>query len=342
MFKKAGVLFLYTETPLHPGSGTSVGAVDLPIQRERHTGYPIIQASGVKGALRDLAEAIFGLSEDDTDDRIEAVFGPKKEPEKHAGALSFTDARILLFPVRSLAGVFAWITCPGVIERFKRDMEFLRIHKEGKANPLALEELNKISLPELDRGEASVPEGAEVIVRKDDSERIILEDMSFSLPSDDKAKREEVANLAKWLAKNALSEDLGYWREKLKKDLVVLHNDVFKDFVQFSTEVITRIKIGKTGTVETGPWDEENLPSETLLYSLALATDPRVPKEERDKLQDNLKDAQGVLNFLASEVIAKAHRVQFGGDETVGRGIVSAVFLQGENLKSISKGDDNG
>jgi CRISPR-associated protein Cmr4 len=52
MFKKAGILFFYTLTPLHPGSGASVAAVDLPIQRERHTNFPMIQASGVKGRIK--------------------------------------------------------------------------------------------------------------------------------------------------------------------------------------------------------------------------------------------------------------------------------------------------
>ena len=62
MFKEQGILFLYTETPLHAGSGTSVGTVDLPIQRERHTDYPLIQGSGIKGGLRDLAYQVKGAA----------------------------------------------------------------------------------------------------------------------------------------------------------------------------------------------------------------------------------------------------------------------------------------
>ena len=52
MFQAKKILFLYVETPLHAGTGRGLGAVDLPIQRDRTTGYPIIQASSVKGALR--------------------------------------------------------------------------------------------------------------------------------------------------------------------------------------------------------------------------------------------------------------------------------------------------
>ncbi|NOG48211.1 MAG: hypothetical protein HND48_01265 [Chloroflexi bacterium] len=43
-----GHLFMYTESALHAGTGASVSAVDLPIQRETNTQYPMVQGSGVK------------------------------------------------------------------------------------------------------------------------------------------------------------------------------------------------------------------------------------------------------------------------------------------------------
>ena len=42
------ILTLYAETSLHPGTGQTTGVVDLPIQRERHTGFPKIEATGFK------------------------------------------------------------------------------------------------------------------------------------------------------------------------------------------------------------------------------------------------------------------------------------------------------
>ena len=47
------ILYLFTRTPLHVGAGSSVGAIDQPIQRERHTGFPIIPASSLKGTFAD-------------------------------------------------------------------------------------------------------------------------------------------------------------------------------------------------------------------------------------------------------------------------------------------------
>ena len=49
MFKSAKPLFLIVETSLHAGSGSDLGIVDLPIQREKHTNYPKVEASGIKG-----------------------------------------------------------------------------------------------------------------------------------------------------------------------------------------------------------------------------------------------------------------------------------------------------
>lgn len=50
---KTKLLYLFTRTPLHIGAGSSVGAIDQPIQRERHTGHPIIPGSSIKGVLAD-------------------------------------------------------------------------------------------------------------------------------------------------------------------------------------------------------------------------------------------------------------------------------------------------
>jgi CRISPR type III-B/RAMP module RAMP protein Cmr4 len=47
------ILMILTRTPLHIGAGSSVGAIDQPIVRERHTGFPVIPASSLKGTFAD-------------------------------------------------------------------------------------------------------------------------------------------------------------------------------------------------------------------------------------------------------------------------------------------------
>ena len=116
------------ETPLHAGSGSDLGVVDLPIQREKPTGFPKIESSGLKGCIRDAFETArrtttVGTQTIQTSDKatIDRAFGPETGGD-HAGALGFSDARLLLFPVKSMKGVFAWITCPQVLERLRTDL----------------------------------------------------------------------------------------------------------------------------------------------------------------------------------------------------------------------------
>ena len=100
MYQLTQPLFLVCETPLHAGSGDSLGIVDMPIQRERHTGFPKIEASSLKGALRMAFENNFLKTHPKRDNPdIIAAFGPEAG-DAHAAALAFTDARLLLFPVK--------------------------------------------------------------------------------------------------------------------------------------------------------------------------------------------------------------------------------------------------
>jgi CRISPR-associated protein Cmr4 len=300
MFDRAAILFLYTETPLHAGSGTSLGIVDLPIQRERTTGYPMIQASGLKGCLRD---AVNGDAP-----KLKLVFGPDtgrgEEPSEHAGALSVGDARILLFPVRSLMGVFAWVTSPNVLARFKREAEMTGLSMSW--NPIG----------PTDDGTAFVADGSILIANG----KVVLEEFAFTARTDSGVKA-----IAQWLKDNALpaGDEYAYWRDTLEKRLVILPENAFRDFVQLSTEVIARVRIdGTKKTVERGAlWTEEHLPSETLLYATLFASKPRVQNPPSD-----LQDAAAVLNFVKNAVDGK--HLQLGGDATVGRGIVKARVVE--------------
>lgn len=103
------LMTIFARTPVSVGCGSSVGAIDSPVMRERHTRYPLIPGSSIKGVLRDLWEE--GSAEQNT------LFGQQES----AGRLLVGEGRLLAFPLRSAKGAFAWITCPLALERFKRD-----------------------------------------------------------------------------------------------------------------------------------------------------------------------------------------------------------------------------
>ena len=128
----------------------------------------------------------------------------------------------------------------------------------------------------------------------------------------------------------------------MRTSLVILPNDVFRDFVLHATEVITRIRIDRDKkTVDKGAlWTEEHLPSDTLLYVPLYATKarkkaPQPTEEEMFAQLRNLKNAS--LQRKASHTVTEQEvldhvktlnntYLQLGGDETVGRGLVRIRF----------------
>lgn len=345
MFKLANLFFMLVETPLHAGSGDDLGVVDLPIQRERPTGYPKVEASGLKGCIREafrgaagdkqhlakLESKFPGLKEIRKDNETEyeyalkLVFGPE-EGDLHAGALGFIDARLLLFPVRAARGVFAWITCPAVLHRFVKELKLSGV-KDLPSVPTA----------------GTIPEQSGVVISLSDSSKekgakkdaVVLEEYTFEVKKD-----KEVEKLASWLAKKIFEEEKKeekteektnywqYWQEKMKTGLVVLEDDDFQDLIQLATEIITRIRIEpETGTVKPGAlFNEEYLPQDSILYSLAL-TSPLFLSKEQDKgiFAGVEKEEKAVLDFWQTGMPGV---LQLGGNATIGKGLVRIKLME--------------
>ena len=305
MFKAISMMFIYVETPLHAGSGRGLGAVDLPIQRERVTNYPLIQASSVKGKLR--AEVRRRNNWRDDGPEVTALFGKAgEEGASAAGAIAPGDARVLLFPVRSLAGVFAWTTSLPVLARFQRDC--------------ALAGLD-FSLPNL---EEPTKEPATALISDTSAlkagESVVLEEFSF-VPK----VEQQVAEIAKWIAQRAFPSNYAYWRSELPKKLIILPEDYFRDFVAYSTEVQTHVRLNPdTKTVQTGAlWTTESLPVDTLLYAPLMAMRSRV-----DGAAWTTDKALETLNQALHE-----QKVQFGGDETTGQGWTTVTLCKEKEVE---------
>jgi len=120
---KQTILGLRAETSIHAGTGQNNGVIDMPIQREVHTGYPCVFGSAVKGAFRAHAEVRY-----EGQINISKVFGAS-DTDGNASNISMTDARLLLLPVRSLTGHFKLVTCPAILKRLQRNMNMMDIKK---------------------------------------------------------------------------------------------------------------------------------------------------------------------------------------------------------------------
>jgi len=296
------LLFFYTETPLHVGCGEGLGAIDLPIQRERISELPIVPGSAVKGALR---EVFRGQPHSDE----QGLFGPPPpkpgaaEEPKFAGALNLTDARLLLLPIRTVYGGWAWATSPMILERLARDLEIVG-HKRPKwANlkppaPQKNQDPDSLALRFADQP-AIAPDG-----------NLILEDTLYTTVA---ATQEDGAAALLDDLKSAFPTEKSYdsIRDRLAEQLVLLTDTELKHWAKHGTEVMTRVRISeKTGTVEKGAlWTEESLPSESLLWSLALMGNSR----RREELHG--------AKLLEAFDSGLKRRVFLGGDRTIGRGL---------------------
>lgn len=355
------LLFLYTETPLHAGAGTALGAVDLPLQREHLSGLPLVQSSGVKGSLREVFRSLnssaaallqdvpmnFSTKEQPKErwqELTTILFGPEppsgtsgpngkagEEAEDaitHAGALSLSDARLLLLPVRTVFGGWAWTTCPLILSRLVRDMECL-----GKTKPIWYGSAEKLLYAVQPESDKTKPDRALGLIpqkgsRIAPSDRLLIEDTEYPVKPD-----KCVDELAKWLADHALprTEAFTPFRERLAAQLVILNDEEFAYLSQHATEVVTRIRIDPvSGTVQDGAlWTEENLPAESLLWNLGLLSSDRRPLKKSQQREVELKALEPEkLLACFQKGVEKTNRIRLGGDRTIGRGMLSVRLSQ--------------
>ncbi len=305
MFTEKRLMFLYSVSPVHMGSGTSLGVIDNPIQRERHTEHPVLAGSGLKGAARELAQSKIGsngLSEGD----VVRIFGPDTNASEHAGAVSFSDGQVVAFPVRSLRQGFVYATSPLALERLKRLAGLVGIDTSG--------------------WELSEPSDDEAVVLDKDlliDDKLILESYEYEKKDGDNKGFQEVAN---WLANNALPKEEGYgfFKEKLKKHLVLLSENQFSYFVRNATVVEPHVRINDvTGTAEEGGlFFTENVPPESLFVSLVMASQERKKKGDGDKNYLSASEVMGKLQNVLHDTL-----LQIGGDATTGRGQMWIRFV---------------
>ena len=324
MTPKQHLLTFYTRTPLHVGSGSSVDVVDLPIMRERITGFPVIPASSLKGVLLQHAREIFengaharlGTKPEDArllfGDLEDVEVDGEKKQKSWAGCVQIMEAKILAFPVRSLAGCFAWLTCPSVLRRFHRDT--------GKLSEIKDEKI--VALP--------IPNPAPT--DRDPFKDYVIAGTNLHVPGQNIAVFEEYSlernnaestALAAIAAKLAGLCDDGIWTGGVFTRLAIVSDDTFQHFVTTCTEVVTRIAINpQTRTVQQNDgggalFNQENVPCETLFYSVLTVLPPR-----RDSDAGTPERALAAANEKLETLLPNGTPpiLQIGGDETTGHG----------------------
>jgi len=317
MAQKKRTLFLYCEESLHAGAGSSTGTIDLPIQRERHTNFPKIESSSLRGAIR---EASYDTIKGDAtkEAKFIKIYGKKDDGTIHS-AVDFTDARILFFPVRSYHGVFAWITCPLVLERLQRDYKKMCQTDLPIDTSSTNSDIPKIELNAIEDNTVIVQEASTICSTK----KAVFEEFIF----DTKNQETKIDNkeIGEWIA-NIFGSDNAIIN-RLKTSIALVSNDVFRDFVVLYTHKITRNKIdSETGTADgVGLFNEEFLPPESILYSFITASEEFSKNETRLSATDIMCFVEKNLPLL----------FRAGGDKGIGKGLLRKNILPKNSCEEI-------
>lgn len=282
----SSILKMYAVTPCHAGSGSEIGVVDLPIQREVTTEWPIIQATGMKGAMRQYFEHNCVVTQPETKkQKTNRIFGTE-EDKGNMGSFSVSDAKILAFPMRSNVAPFVWITCLAVLRRLNKDLKL-------------------IGRNEQDIG----------TLGNNDDEALFVFDKSFN--KDEQILLEDM--VVKVKEQFTFSQIDKYFKEAEK--LLIVSDAVFKYAVTNCTQIMAQIQIDQnTGTSKSGLRYQEELPTDTIMYSVVIWG------EEHKALGDST--AKIDVNEIKKSVqdTIKSH-IQVGGDETLGRGIFEINWI---------------
>ena len=280
------LLYLYAESPVHAGASEGLDVLDLPVQREAATGYPVIWGQSLKGVLRQAAvDALW----EPTD--LAPVFGSAigerdEDGGTTPGTLAVGDAQLVAMPVPTLRRTFAWVSTAIMLGRLAR--KYAALQRPAPSCPE----------PGSEAGLAATAGWASTGGQ-------VLGPCVVTLAED-----KQVRAWAERLAADAIGTGSPFepFRSKLTEDLLVVGDDVAPMLLRECTEQTARVQLDARKTVQNGPFYSEYLPAETLLAASLTLRGPGDTAAVRTELTDLL---DGTL-------------IQVGGDETLGKGLVWA------------------
>lgn len=291
--------FLHALAPMHIGTGVGSGAIDLPVSREVATRLPNAPGSGVKGVVKDLLRGGYG----DPDNANEYVHALGADPQPQAqtraqSALAFSDAMLLAFPVRSLCGVFAWVTSPYEIHRLRRIVPTCP------------------SAPAVATGHAATGASARLSAA---DKALYLHDLKLIV--DGQGATQDAANqIADHLASlvfpgQAADKAVNAERLNFTQRFVIVSDEDLVHLSNVGCEVRMRNALeAESKTVKDGQlWSEEYVPGETIFFGTLMADHIGATTGQ-----------QALSRFC--EIFGPERVAQFGGKATIGKGVARMVI----------------
>jgi CRISPR-associated protein Cmr4 len=206
--------------------------------------------------------------------------------------MQFSDAVLVALPVRSFAGLFALVTSPYLLKRYKQTLELC-----GRDTTL----LNEIT---LGLEEVCISDNSKLGLQIGNNSHVVFEDYRFNIQAHN-------PHFAAW--ETSIADHCGVDTAFLGAHLCVVHDDIIEFIMNNLTEVLPGIRIkADTKTVETGAlWYAEFLPSETILVGTVSA-----PSQSFG--QNKIQDVDMLNDVFGNE---RSRMITIGGKTNTGAGI---------------------
>lgn len=299
MYKNKAYI-IRTKTNLHVGSGdTNFGIVDNQVQRDTISNLPVVNASSLKGAIRDHFKEELAQSNDLPIDSdfvkpfvFKTIFGDEQKeldsddtktynklPKQ--GLVKFIDAKLLFLPLRSNKKPFFHVTSISILKEAKSFLESFAI---------------KLDLDNIETNNKSVVIG---------NESAIVEDVECNFIQIDFSKIKNIFGI---------------------ENLAIFNDEDFNEAVS-NLPVLARNALENGKSVNL--WYEEVLPRESILYSVFCYY---------NNLDDSTSDSRGKTDKKKFEMAYKLFEekllkdsIQIGANASIGYGITKFTLLGGSN-----------
>jgi CRISPR-associated protein Cmr4 len=294
------VHFVHALSPVHMGTGASTGGIDLPLAREPGTHWPVVPGSGLKGVLRSSELQL-------TSGDLTWLFGPAWDTsDRDQGALMFSDLRLLCLPVRSYSGGWAWVTSPAALAAYRGEARW--------GLPAAQLPPDVPAEPGVQSAVCTSPKSPLLA-----DKAVFLHDLRFDAAAAAPLAAKAVMDWADHIGAHVFpGAEAQRERELFAARMLLVSEAAFAYLSKVAMDVRTRVRlVERKAVASSGPWLEESLPVETVLWGSVAA-------DAVQKTDNVTRSAQQAIETF-SRAVGVERRLQIGGKATVGRGVVRLV-----------------
>jgi len=305
VYEPLGMMYLWCESLFYPGGEREVGVIDLTVQRDPVTSIPHVRSTSIKGALRWFIENL--VSNKKLQLSPQKLFGDMER----VSVVNIFNAEILLFPVASTLGLFAYITSPKQLNHWIKTLDTLEYEAAEKLDENLGSMIEKFTNINALTSQSSPLAGKKIALLRGE---FLIEPQGCR----------ELDNMLEEIIKTSIPmktasplAGYSYIRSKVRENTVIVNDDLFKELVNQGLVRIARIALDpETKVVKGGAlFYQELIPQYTLLFCLITKT----IRYNADKFITN--NVNEFRKFLKKNPL-----INIGGDETTGKGQIRIVF----------------